>query len=208
MRMASIHPERRAVVPDGPRDSRAARALAERMAVIPLGGGDYDVITEDDHVYTVDLPRGSCTCPDHQIRDATCKHLIRVTHEVEAGTVPGPGERAGTCAACGTDLYVSEDRSDPVYCDACTLAPGEPVRDRETGDVLVVVQSTAHRATQVAVPGTDHSVAAHPGNEAYHPADTVVEAMYPLPAGLSPAAVRRRRVRSYSFPRGRLERVV
>ncbi|MFB6105219.1 MAG: SWIM zinc finger family protein [Halobacteriaceae archaeon] len=206
--MASVHPERRAVVPDGPRDSRAARALAERMAVVPVADGDYDVVTEDDHVYTVDLPRGSCTCPDHRIRDATCKHLIRVTHEVEAGTVPAPGERRARCAACSTEFYAPEDRIDPVYCEACTLAPGEPVRDRESGDVLVVVRSTDHRVTQVAVPGTDHSVAAHPGNEDYDPADIVVEAMYPLPAGLSPEAVRGRRVRSYSFPRDRLERVL
>lgn len=206
--MASLKPDRRPVIPDGPTDSRAARALSEPMAVVPIGNGAYDVITDEDHVYTVDIPATSCTCPDHQIRNHHCKHLLRVNHEIEAGTVPGPDERDATCPSCEAQIHVTASVPDPVYCPACTLTPGEPVRDRETGDVMIVVRSTDRRANQVAVPGTDHTVAAHPGNEAYDPADPVVEVIYPLPAGLEPEDVVQRAPRRYSFPRARLERVV
>lgn len=204
--MASVPPH--PVHPDGPTDSRTNRALAEAMAVTPIGDGAYDVVTAADTVYTVDIPNQACTCPDHRIRDTTCKHLHRVRHEIDAGTVPAPGDRTADCPLCGTTFHTDETTHDPVYCPTCTLSPGEPVRDRETGDVLVVVRSTDRRATQTAVPGTTHTVAAHPGNDAYTPADPVVEAMYPLPAGLTPDAVHQRRPRRYSFPRSRLERVV
>lgn len=206
--MASSPTDRRAVVPNGHRDSRVARALTERMAVVPVGDGVYDVVTDGDTVYTVNVEDRSCTCPDHRIRGTTCKHLYRVTHDIEAGAVPGPEERNATCVNCGTDFHAPAAQVDPVYCPACTLSPGEPVRDRERGDVLIVVRSTNRRANQVTVPGTDHTVAAHPGNERFDPADLVVEAMYPLPAGLTSDAVQSRRVRRYSFPRRRLERVV
>lgn len=204
--MASRPP--REIDPDGPTDSRAHRALAEAMAIAPLGDGTYDVITDTDTVYTVDIDAETCTCPDHRIRDATCKHLHRVHHEIDAGTTPAPGQRLTECPHCDATVPTDETTPDPVYCPTCTLSPGEPVRDRETGDVLIVVESTDHRAAQTGVPGTTHSVAAHPGNERYDPADPIVEAIYPLPAGLTPVAVRQRRPRTYSFPRDRLERVV
>lgn len=206
--MASPDHDHRPNRPNSGGESRVSRALTESMAVVPVDAGVYDVITASNDVYTVDVDDDSCTCPDHRIRDATCKHLHRVRHEIDADTVPGPAERETTCAHCDTTLHVPTTEADPVYCGGCTLSPGEPVRDRERGDVLIVVRSTDRRATQVAVPGTAHSVAAHPSNDEYDPADRVVEAMYPLPAGLSPEAVEARQVRRYSFPRSRLERVV
>ena len=47
--------------------------------------------------------------------------------------------------------------------------------DRATGDLLVVVGMTDHRADQVEVPGRDCTVAAYPTNEGYPADDPVVE---------------------------------
>ncbi|MFC7044231.1 SWIM zinc finger family protein [Halobacteriaceae archaeon GCM10025711] len=202
----SSAPEKRALTPGGGRETRAERARSEPMAVLPLGGGSYDVVTAENHVYTVDLPAGRCTCPDRRIRGARCKHLRRVDFEVWEGNVPAPGERATTCEACEASLFVPEDDPDPIYCPACTLRTGEAVVDRETGDLVVVVRSTNRRADGVPVPGTDHSIADHPTNEDYDPAEPLVDVVYPLPRGLTPEQVAARHLKRYSFPRARLER--
>jgi hypothetical protein len=179
------------------------------MAVLALGGGEYDVVTAGDRraVYTVDLPSGSCTCMDYRVRGARCKHLRRVAIDVAAGRVPGPGERVAACGACGARLHVAADAADPVYCRHCTLSPGEFVLDRETDDLLVVVRTTDRSAGETLIEGTGHTVASYPGNEAYGTADRVVEAVYPPPASADADAVARRPPRRYSFPRGRLRRV-
>ncbi|MFB6218496.1 MAG: SWIM zinc finger family protein [Halobacteriaceae archaeon] len=185
--------------------TRAQRARSEPMGVAPLGGGEYDVVTGDDErqVYTVDLPAGRCTCPDARLRGARCKHLRRVAIEVTEGRVPAPGERAARCGACGRPLHAGAEEPDPVYCGACTLRPGETVVDRETEDLLVVVETTDSRARGTPVRGTGYTVATYPGNRGYAPDDRVIEAIYPQPAGTDP---REDPPRAYSFPRGRLRR--
>jgi len=173
------------------------------MAVVPLGGGRYDVVVRGGAAYTVDLPAGSCTCPDHTYRGSRCKHLRRVAIDVTEGRIPAPNERDADCAACGDPLFVDAAEPDPVYCETCTLQPGTFVRDRERGDLLVVVETTRRRARDVRV--GDHTVADYPTNEGYDPDDVVVDVVYPL-RGVTAERLRERPVRAYAFPRGRLVR--
>jgi len=172
------------------------------MAVVPLGEGRYDVVVRDGTAYTVELPVGTCTCPDHAFRGSRCKHLRRVAMDVTAGRVPAPGEREADCAACGESFFVDESEPDPVYCATCTLEPGTFVRDRERGDLLVVVESLDARADEV--PVGDHTVADHPTNDGYDPGDAVVEVVYPV-RNATAERLRERPVRTYAFPRRRLE---
>lgn len=199
--MSATHP--RPLSPDGPRESRADRARADPMAVLPLGSGRYDVVTPE-HVYTVDLREGRCTCPDYRFREARCKHLRRAAIDVTRGAVPAPHERTAHCADCGTETFVLADEPDPVYCPACTLDPGDAVVDRETDDLLVVVRTAERRAAETRIPGTEHTVASYPGNDGYDSADRVVEAIYPAPA--DPEQIRESPPRAYAFPRARLRR--
>lgn len=199
--MSATHP--RPLRPDGPRESRADRARADPMAVLPLGAGRYDVVTPE-HGYTVDLRRGTCTCPDYRFRGARCKHLRRAAIDVTRGVVPAPHERTARCADCGRETFVPTDEPAPVYCEACTLGPGDFAVDRETDDLLVVVRTTDRRARDARIPGTGYTVATYPGNDAYDPADRVVEVVYPVPADAE--RVRESPPRAYSFPRGRLRR--
>jgi len=195
--MPEIESEKRSLG-DSPASDRAGRARVERMAVRAVGGGRYDVVSADDNVYSVRLPAGRCTCPDHQYRGARCKHLRRVAIEVTEGRVPAPGEREAACGACGERFFAPEHAPSPVYCESCTLAVGDLVRDRNTGDLLVVAETLAARADELRIDGT--TVAAYPGNEPYPESDAIVEAVYPPRAGRNPDSVRR-----YRFPRSRLE---
>ncbi|GGL29514.1 hypothetical protein GCM10009037_11520 [Halarchaeum grantii] len=192
------------LAPDGPTENRADRARSEPMAVVALGDGRYDVVVRGGAAYTVSLDEGTCTCPDYRYRERRCKHRRRVAIDVTERRVPAPDERDATCAACGDPVFVAADAPDPAYCGACTLAPGTLVRDRERGDVLVVVETLTRRATDVAV--GDHTVADHPTNDGYDPRDAVVEAVYPT-RDATPGSLRERGVRTYAFPRARLERL-
>lgn len=189
-----------------PGNSRARRAREEPMHVTALGDGHYEVATASGNAYEVDLERGRCACPDHQFRGVRCKHLRRVAIEVTAGAVPAPGERDATCGNCGDHLFVDEDSPDPVYCDACTLRPGETVVDRETGSLLVVVETTDDRATDVQIPERGWTIADHFSNADYDRQDVVVDVLYPLRRGVSPDDIDPRDLKRYSFPRGRLAR--
>ena len=126
--------------------------------------------------------------------------------EVTERLVAPPGKETVACANCGEELFVDEGVAGPHLCEACDLAPGEPVIDRETGDLLIVVRTTGRRADEVTVPDRDVTVDEYPTNEGYRADDVVVEAMYPVPAGLGPDEFRPSHVRHYSFPRGRLAR--
>lgn len=170
------------------------------------GDGAYEVWSPSGRVYDVDLDAGRCTCPDHRFRDVRCKHLRRVAIEVTLGNVPAPGEREAACAACGDAFFADSDTADPAYCEACTLAPGEFAVDRETGDLVVVVESTADRASDVRVAERGWTVADHHSNRDYDPDDRVVDVLYPLDRGVTPDDVSPRDLKRYSFPRGRLER--
>ncbi|QLH76265.1 SWIM zinc finger family protein [Halosimplex rubrum] len=193
---------RTALAPDVRRlDERAARAWTERMAVRPLGGGRYAVDSASGATYVVDLPAGTCTCPDHQIRGERCKHLRRVGIEITTRRVPAPGKRAAVCDACGIDTFVPEDEGPPDLCPACRLEPGDVVSDRETDDRLVVARVTPERAYDAVIEGVGETVADYATNEGYPADDPVVEAVY-----LGDLA-RRESPRRYSFPLSRLERV-
>jgi hypothetical protein len=171
------------------------------MAVRPLGGGRYAVDSQSGATYVVDLPAGSCTCPDHQIRGERCKHLRRVAIEITTRRLPAPGKRAAVCDACGIDTFVPEAAGPPDLCPACRLEPGDIVSDRETDDRLVVARVTPARADAVVVEGVGETVADYATNEGYPVDDLVVEAVY-----LGDLA-RRESPRRYSFPLSRLERV-
>ncbi|UPW01432.1 TFIIB-type zinc ribbon-containing protein [Halorussus gelatinilyticus] len=191
---------------EGVTDIRSQRARMERMAVTPLGGGVYEIESQSGNTYSVDLPGGRCTCPDHNFRGVRCKHLRRVAMEVTEGRVPPPGQQAVTCRNCGDERFVDETDRGPHFCEECGLDPGETVVDRETGDLLVVVRTTSRRADEVEITGHGCTVAEYSSNAAYRPDDVVVEAMYPVPAGLGSGDLQPRHLRRYSFPRGRLAR--
>jgi hypothetical protein len=183
------------------------------MAVSARGGGIYDVDSDSGNSYVVDLLEGQCSCPDHQMRGERCKHIRRVALEITEGSVPAPGRRAVTCAACGNEAFVRE--SAPAVCDRCRLPPGTTVRDRETGDLLVVVETTDERADEVSVPARgdtldaygdgETTVADYPNNDHYPHADPVVRAVYPFSGDADASFAERRQ---YSFPLSRLDPAV
>lgn len=177
--------------------TRAARARAEPMTVRPLRDGRYVVETEGG-TYVVDLEGGTCTCPDHAIRGARCKHLRRVAMDVTAGRAPAPNERTGACAICGAPLFVPMTAEGPRLCERHQRAPGDVVRDRETGGLLVVREVTAERADEHRT-GEGRLVADYPTNADYGAHEPVVLAVY-LTAGRSDDG----EARQYAFPASRL----
>ena len=128
-------------------DTRASRARTEPMTVRPLRDGRYVVETEGG-TYVVDLDARECTCPDHAIRGATCKHLRRVAIDVTEGRVPAPDRRVSACAVCGRRLFVPFHDPGPNLCDRHRLRLGDLVRDRERGGTLVVVVGPGERADE------------------------------------------------------------
>ena len=185
-----------ALAPDpGALSERGLRAWTERMAVHPLGD-TYAVDSESGARYVVDPVDGSCSCPDARLRNETCKHLRRVALEITQGRVPPPGD-APVCRSCGGDPIPGGDP--PVLCEGCTLAAGDVVLDRETGDRLVVVRVSARRADETEIAATNTTVATHPSNEGYPGDDPVVEAVY------AADIARRDDPRRYAFPLARLE---
>ena len=67
---------------------RDVRALTECMTTVPLGGDIYSVITESGREWTVDRREDRCTCPDHELREATCKHIRRVKYATGERDIP------------------------------------------------------------------------------------------------------------------------
>ncbi|MFB6301288.1 MAG: SWIM zinc finger family protein [Haloferacaceae archaeon] len=178
-------------------DSRAERARTEPMTVRPLRDGRYVVETEGG-TYVVDLAEGTCTCPDHAIRGARCKHLRRVAMAVTGGGVPAPDERRSACAVCGAALFVPMTADGPHLCDRHEHAPGDVVRDRETGGLLVVRGATSERADEHRTE-EGRLVADYPTNAAYGAHEPVVLAVY-LTAGRDDDGDPQR----YAFPASRL----
>ena len=189
-----------------PFDARTRRARSERFAVRPLGGGLYEVDSQSGNTYTVDVPGGRCTCPDHTYRRVWCKHLRGVAQAVAEGRVPPPGRVRVACDACGAPTEVDERAEPPHYCADCDLAPGDVAVDREHDDVVVVVARPRGRADETPVPGRGVTVAAYPGNEDYPDDDPVVEVLYPLPSGVAGDDVEGRHLRRYRFPVSRLRK--
>ncbi|MUW15342.1 hypothetical protein GJ633_12320 [Halorubrum sp. CBA1125] len=146
------------------------------MTVRPMRDGRYVVETEGG-TYVVALDEGSCTCPDHAIRGARCKHLRRVAMEVSAGAIPAPDQRVGVCAVCGGEAFVPRDAEGSLLCERHGFEPGAWVRDRETGDRLVVVAVTTERADAYRT-DEGRTVAAYDSNADYGAHEPVVEAVY------------------------------
>ena len=106
-------------------EDRASRARTEPMTVRPLRDGRYVVETEGG-TYVVDLDARECTCPDHAVRGATCKHLRRVAIDVTEDRVPAPtGGRLVSDFATNADFGGHEPVVRAVYLDS--LRPGEGV---------------------------------------------------------------------------------
>jgi len=179
---------------------RAARAWTERMAVRPRAGSTYAVTTESDSTYLVDIAQHSCSCPDNRIRGEHCKHRRRVAIEITARRVAPPGKERATCDACGTVTFVGPDAQTPHLCRNCRLETGDIVRDRETGDRLVVTSVTDTLADDWTVEAADETVADYDTNDGYPPDDIVVLATYLT------EAVRGTEPREYAFPLSRLRR--
>lgn len=185
-------------------DDRTRRARNEQMQVRVLGGGVYEVDSESARTYRVDVPGGRCTCPDHTYRRVTCKHIRGVAQAVAEGRVPPPGRTTVDCRVCGRETVVDEQARPPHYCEACDLAPGDFVVDREAGNLVVVAERPRGRADETPIPGQDRTVAEYPGNEDYPEDDPVVEVVYPLPAGVGGDDVEGRHLQRYNFPVSRL----
>jgi hypothetical protein len=180
-------------------DERSVRAWTEAMAVSPLGEGRYSVEGQSGRTYTVDLPVGDCSCPDHRIRGVGCKHLRRVAIMVNRHDLPPPGRLEGACLACDRERFLPEDG--PGLCDDCRPAPGDFATDRETGDTVLVARVTDSRADEVTVDEIDTRLADYPTNEGYPRDDIVVEVVYPFSGAPGQNVTELRR---YSFPLSRL----
>ena len=178
---------------------RARRARVEPMAVRPLRDGRYAVETAGG-TYVVDLDAGTCTCPDHQLRGARCKHRRRVALEVTERLVPPPGQRTAVCAVCGGRTFVPTAFDGPALCARHDHQPGELVRDRETGDRLIVVAATGERADHVET-AEGRLVADYPTNADYGPHEPVFRAVY------LDSLRRDGDVKRYAFPASRLQRI-
>ena len=157
-------------------ESRSARARSEPMVIRPLRDGRY-VVETDGGTYVVALGAGTCTCPDHAIRGSRCKHLRRVAMAVTDEAVPAPDERVGVCAVCGGETFVPIDASGSQLCERHGFEPGDVVRDRETGERVVVAAVTTKRADAVR---TDDGrlVAEYSTNAEYGRHEPVIEAVY------------------------------
>jgi hypothetical protein len=166
------------------------------MAVRPLRDGRYAVETEGG-TYVVDLDAHTCTCPDHRIRGERCKHRRRVALEVTERLVPPPGQRTAVCAVCGGRTFVPTTFRGPALCPRHDYPPGTLVRDRETGDRLIVVAATGERADRVETE-EGRLVADYPTNVDYGDHEPVFYAVY-LDSLRRDGAVKR-----YAFPASRL----
>ena len=191
---------------------RAYRAAAEPMTVRPLRDGRY-VVESEGGTYVVDAERETCTCPDSAIRGARCKHIRRVAIEIESGLVPAPDERERVCAVCGGLTFAPVDQDGPALCDRHDHDPGDLVRDRETGALLVVVDRIGDRADEVRT-GEGRLVSEYETNAAYGDHEPVFAVVYveSLPAGdavddFGTWVNALRDSRRYLFPASRLTRV-
>ncbi len=192
-------------VPESELDGRSVRARTERMIVTALGDTLYEVETESENTYLVDLSARRCSCPDHAFRGVRCKHLRRVAIEITDGRVPPPGQVAVKCAVCGDRLFVESEGDTPHYCEGHDLRPGSAVRDRESGDRLLVVSVSDRRADGVRVGESAYSVATYPNNRKYDPAEPVVGAVYPQSVTMTDTGPDPEGLRVYVFPWSRLE---
>src|SRR5690606_14935710 len=89
---------------------RAGRRLA-RVARIERVGRLWKVPSQTSAAnrYLVDLERGSCTCPDYDLRQGTCKHQHAVYYWIAWGRdVAGGDGSDGTVGAAAAEGVMSE----------------------------------------------------------------------------------------------------
>lgn len=167
---------------------------------------DRYVVETDSGTYVVDLEDRDCTCPDHAIRGALCKHLRRVAIEVNEGRVPPPGHRTGVCAVCGDHTFVPMHERGPALCARHDFEPGDLVRDRESGKLLVVTHRTRQRADETT---TDNGrlIAEFESNAEYGDHEPVVEAVYVGSLAPRDDQFDVTDTRRYGFPASRLRRL-
>ncbi|SFL28304.1 SWIM zinc finger [Halogranum rubrum] len=202
---ASPHSNTRPTLPADGFTGRALRARVEPMLVRALRDDRY--VVETDHgTYVVDLDERTCTCPDHAIRGARCKHLRRVAIEVNEGRVPPPGKRSAVCAVCGDRTFVPVAERGPQLCDRHDFDPGEFARDRETGSVVVVVGVTDQRADEYET-AEGRTVADYETNDDYGVHEPVVEAAYLESLRTPDGTIDLSGVKRYGFPASRLQRL-
>ncbi len=200
---ASRHPARtKTTLPSDGYTGRSLRARAEPMLVRPLRDDRYVVETEHG-TYVVDLDERSCTCPDHAIRHSACKHLRRVAIEVTEGRVPPPGKRTAVCAVCGRKTFVPTYEVGPQLCERHGFTPGDLVRDRESGSLLVVAEVTHDRADEH-VTENGRTVADYESNANYGRHEPVVSVVY---LGAMRPNLDLTEAKRYGFPASRLVRV-
>ena len=176
---------------------RAHRARTEPMTLRPLRDG-RTVVETDGGTYVVGAAHERCTCPDHAIRGVRCKHIRRVDIDAAAGAIPPAGAREGVCALCGEPVIVDCDQS-TALCERHAVAPGECVLDRETGDLLVVVEATTDRADERWIDG-GRRIADVETNRHYGGHEPVIEVVYASALGRRAGGAAKR----YGFPAGRL----
>lgn len=118
-------------------DPRDARALSERMTVLPEGGDVFEVVSESGSSYRVDLLEGRCTCADaehnlpNDVREI-CKHGARVRFATGAWTIPSLADTESIdpllgCSVDSTPQIASTDGETVVWatdltendCDDC-----------------------------------------------------------------------------------------
>jgi hypothetical protein len=99
---------------------RVSRALDGFYHVEAAGDdGEYTVFSGSGNTYTVNLPEGTCTCPDGQ-RSAWCKHAHRAAFVI--GEIPAiDGVHVATDDE-DTESDDEEDTDDEPDADAETLA--------------------------------------------------------------------------------------
>ena len=173
--------------------TRASRARTEPMTLRPLRDG-RTVVETDGGTYVVDSDHEQCTCPDAAIRGARCKHCRRVAIEAAAGRLPSAGCRLGVCAVCGNRTHASVDQP-TALCETHAFRVGEPVVDRETGSLLLVVEQTSDRADSRRTED-GRLIADIETNHHYGDHEPVIEVVY--------ASAVDRPARRYGFPASRL----
>lgn len=201
-------------------DRRDRLALTQYLTVLddlPAVAGDddrYVVVSQSGAEYLVDLRAGTCSCPDYQYRGGRCKHIRRV--EFATGARPIPAGVDGVDPDLGRHLHEGAPRRSefPV---------GAAVRDRRRGDRggrMRVLRTLDARAEEYEIEPGRTVADANPDSD---PTDRVVEVVFEgdldrLVPGWREwdqtdlagelAAYREEwgvDVRTYAFPRGRLE---
>lgn len=75
-------------------DARTVRAITQSLIVTPDIGRARDnaaealVTSETGKTYLVNVVLGTCECPDHEHRDAECKHIRRARMAMGMSPIP------------------------------------------------------------------------------------------------------------------------